>query len=278
MPLLSGHKLGPYEILAPIGAGGMGEAYRARDGRLDREVALKILPADVANVQSRYEIWGVDAAPYGSVYGCVTDLPAELVSRSLDSDQTETLARFPQVSDPDMIVVLPDGRVVLTVLYPDRPRLVVAQAGKAPVSMVATTEETSTPATLAGPRELAFLIGPAPRGAIAFADINMRLFRVPLDGSPETEILADAAHQPRYSHLSPGSWNADGRLLISLHESWFAGPAMLDTRSGRVQPLPADPNLEYLSMAWLPDGRIMALRMGNRSTLSRFAPEREHAR
>jgi hypothetical protein len=45
-----------------------------------------------------------------------------------------------------------------------------------------------------------------------------------------------------------------------------------------VQPLPADPNLEYLSMAWLPDGRMMALRIGNRSTLWRFAPEREHAR
>ena len=45
---------------------------------------------------------------------------------------------------------------------------------------------------------------------------NMRLFRVPLDGSPETEIAADASHAPRYSHLSPGSWNADGRLLVSL--------------------------------------------------------------
>src|SRR5712671_1236259 len=42
MPLSAGDKLGPYEILAPIGAGGMGEVYRARDTRLDRIVAIKI--------------------------------------------------------------------------------------------------------------------------------------------------------------------------------------------------------------------------------------------
>src|ERR1700680_475318 len=42
MPLSIGDKLGPYEILAPIGKGGMGEVYRARDTRLDRDVAIKV--------------------------------------------------------------------------------------------------------------------------------------------------------------------------------------------------------------------------------------------
>ncbi len=46
MRLTPGHRLGPYEILAPLGAGGRGEVYRARDSRLDREVAIKVLPAD----------------------------------------------------------------------------------------------------------------------------------------------------------------------------------------------------------------------------------------
>ena len=49
MTLTAGTRLGPYEILAPLGAGGMGEVYRARDSKLEREVAVKVLPATLAN-------------------------------------------------------------------------------------------------------------------------------------------------------------------------------------------------------------------------------------
>ena len=49
MTLSAGMHLGPYEIVAPIGAGGMGEVYRARDTRLDRTVAIKVLPANFSS-------------------------------------------------------------------------------------------------------------------------------------------------------------------------------------------------------------------------------------
>src|SRR5262245_24324045 len=61
MPLNSGTRLGPYEILAPLGAGGMGEVYRARDTRLNRDVALKILPAEVANDPMRGQRFELEA-------------------------------------------------------------------------------------------------------------------------------------------------------------------------------------------------------------------------
>src|SRR6202451_3096541 len=58
MTLASGSKLGPYEIAAPIGAGGMGVVYRARDTRLNRTVAIKVLPghlADKPDLRERFE-------------------------------------------------------------------------------------------------------------------------------------------------------------------------------------------------------------------------------
>src|ERR1700681_3159529 len=53
MALSVGTRLGHYEVLAPIGAGGMGEVYKARDTKLEREVAIKVLPAALAQDSER---------------------------------------------------------------------------------------------------------------------------------------------------------------------------------------------------------------------------------
>jgi len=67
MPLPVGSKLGPYEILAPLGAGGMGEVYRARDTKLGRDVAIKVLPAEVSADKERRQRFEQEARAASSL-------------------------------------------------------------------------------------------------------------------------------------------------------------------------------------------------------------------
>ena len=74
MALAVGDKLGPYEILAPIGAGGMGEVYRARDTRLGRDVAIKVLPEHIAkreDLRQRFEREARSVASLNHPHICV---------------------------------------------------------------------------------------------------------------------------------------------------------------------------------------------------------------
>ena len=68
MPLSGGTRVGPYEIVAPLGAGGMGEVYRARDTRLGRDVALKILPPDLAGDSTRKARFDLEARAVGTLH------------------------------------------------------------------------------------------------------------------------------------------------------------------------------------------------------------------
>ncbi|MCM2315599.1 MAG: protein kinase [Thermoanaerobaculia bacterium] len=67
MTLQPGTRLGSYEVVAPLGAGGMGEVYRARDPRLDREIAIKVLPASVADNADRLHRFELEAKAAGSL-------------------------------------------------------------------------------------------------------------------------------------------------------------------------------------------------------------------
>src|SRR5947199_5210509 len=106
MTLATGTKLGPYEIVAPLGAGGMGEVYRASDSRLGREVALKVLPAAMANDAERMARFQREAqmlaslnhANIASIYGLedsggVRALVMELVEGPTLAERIATRAR-----------------------------------------------------------------------------------------------------------------------------------------------------------------------------------------
>jgi WD40 repeat protein len=292
------------------------------------------------------QVWYLDSAADGSIYLSLTDRPIELVRRSLSGDQAEHIASFPtQVNDT--IAVLPDGRALVTARTGGHTLLVLVDKGKDPIPLTSAAEETSGPMTVAGPREIAFLIGPVPHQTIALADTashrivrrfplnkgnitslasspdgktlyaaaggsiwavpssggearmiragdsvaadpsgrqlvigvtesaKFRLFRVPVAGGPEQEIVTDGSIPLMGGpSLSPNALSADGRLLQPLEslDSWFNAPALLDTATGRITRIASDDVSDYKSMAWLPDGRILALHVGLRSTLWKFQP------
>jgi len=70
MALISGTKLGPYEIQSPLGAGGMGEVYRARDPRLGRDVAIKVLPVSFAADTERLRRFEQEARAVAALGNC----------------------------------------------------------------------------------------------------------------------------------------------------------------------------------------------------------------
>src|SRR6266496_24236 len=65
MTISAGSRLGPYEVLSPLGAGGMGEVYRAKDPRLGRDVAIKVLPASFSKNPDRLKRFEQEARAAG---------------------------------------------------------------------------------------------------------------------------------------------------------------------------------------------------------------------
>jgi len=101
---------------------------------------------------------------------------------------------------------------------------------------------------------------------------RIRIFRVPLDGQSEQEIQMDNSLTMIPHVLSPNALNSDGRLLVPLspRDSWFNHPVIVDTASGRVTRIPSDNLSDYQSMAWLPDGQVLALQIGVRAKIWKF--------
>jgi eukaryotic-like serine/threonine-protein kinase len=94
MPLSAGSRLGPYEIVSPLGAGGMGEVYRARDPRLGREVAIKVLPESLATEPARLQRFEQEARAVAAlshpnvlaIFDIGTSNPPFIVTELLDGE------------------------------------------------------------------------------------------------------------------------------------------------------------------------------------------------
>lgn len=322
-------------------------------GSLTRLVAIPIegqaAPRTLFTVANL--VWAIDEAPDRSLFIGLVDRPQEVVRLSEHGgDPPERIAAFAGGPDFDQVLLLPDGRTVTPASTRGRLRLMAAEKGKDPLPLVNTQEENAAPMTLAGPREIAFVIGPAPFLTIALADIasgrithrispgkgvinwltasadggtlyfcagssvwavssaggapravsagetavmepsgrslivvrgesaHARMFRVPLDGAPETEIPRDRS-SPLFAgnggFLSSGSIDVRDRLLISITpvDSWFNPIGILDTATGRVTRVPGDILSDHHSAVWAPDGKIISTRTGLRATMWKFTPE-----
>src|SRR5215471_17790279 len=114
MPLLAGTKLGPYEVLAPIGEGGMGKVYRAHDTRLNRDVALKVLPEDLAHEPSRrrrfeQEARAVAALNHPNIVAVYDVGENFLVSELVDGQTLVAAGKLSQRQAIDLAVQIAEG-------------------------------------------------------------------------------------------------------------------------------------------------------------------------
>jgi len=137
--LTAGSQLGPYEILAPLGAGGMGEVYRARDPRLGREVAIKVLPEAFSHDPARLarfdrEARALEARPETPVlWGCGSRAAGRRPHRSTGSVTLASARREPGASQrrvQALGVSLPPTRGPLPVPVRRPPPLPVPRQGR----------------------------------------------------------------------------------------------------------------------------------------------------
>src|SRR3954464_2513673 len=106
MPLVSGERLGPYEILSLIGAGGMGEVYKARDTRLDRTVAIKVSKKEFSERFER-EARAVAALNHPNICQLYDVGPAYLVLEYIEGSHVTRTGNLRQLLD--VAVQIADG-------------------------------------------------------------------------------------------------------------------------------------------------------------------------
>ncbi len=114
-------------------------------------------------------IWFLDTGTDDKVYVSAMEGSGEVVRFPADVSRIDAIGSIGNQGS-DAIVSLPDGRTIIVATGLGRHRLMAVAEGKNPVALVSTIEETSSPMAAAGPRAIAFVIGPAPHTTIALAD------------------------------------------------------------------------------------------------------------
>jgi Tol biopolymer transport system component len=114
----------------------------------------------------------LDTSPDGAIYMDEWDEPVHILRSSASGGTATVIYTFPgQRVRKHTPLFLPDGRVVVETHRAGRERMMLVEQGKEAVPLVSTTEETSGPATLAGPGQIAFAIGPEPHHTLAIAPL-----------------------------------------------------------------------------------------------------------
>ncbi|MGD0873289.1 MAG: protein kinase [Bryobacteraceae bacterium] len=161
-------------------------------------------------------VFAVDSGADGSIYVDQVDRPVDLLRFSVQGGHVERIATLPAYEAPgapyldsESFAILPDGRVVLTQGTGGRLRLMAVETGKDPVPLIDTAEETTAPVTVAGPNEIAFLIGPEPRRTIALAAVsNGRIIRrIPFDKGPIHSLAASPDGKTLYCAAGGAVWS-----------------------------------------------------------------------
>jgi eukaryotic-like serine/threonine-protein kinase len=161
---------------------------------------------------------GMDTGPDGSVFVDQQDRPNELVF--LRGGHAQRVAASP--AGPSSVTVLPDGRAVWEQVVAGRRRLVVIQPGKEPVPLVVTSDETSTPATVAGPGLVAFMVGPPGKAEIGIGSLatGQIVRRIPFDKPSISTMSSSADGKTLYCAADHVVWAVPsaGGTPVRIHE------------------------------------------------------------
>ncbi|SPF43382.1 Serine/threonine protein kinase [Candidatus Sulfopaludibacter sp. SbA4] len=198
--------------LSAVGVTRDGKSVVAAGYSADLQLVIGVPPSGRSPARSLLALTSgvisLDTGPDGSIYLGQEEDHQNLVRFPPGGGKVERIVRFAGAENTESFTVLPDGRAVTAQMAGGRFGLMLVEAGKDPSPLVDTSEETTGPVTTAGPHEIAFLIGPAPRRTIALAAVsNGRITRrIPFDHGPISALAASPDGKTLYCAADGVVW------------------------------------------------------------------------